>query len=1297
MKKQLFILLLALLPMMASADDSGSCGNNVTYIYVESAHTLTISGNGAMMDYNFPWRPFIEDITKVIIEDGITSIGNYAFSGCSGLTSVTIGNGVTSIGGYAFDGCSGLTSVTIPNSVTSIGKGAFNNCNGLTFVTIPNSVTSIGSGAFSGCNGLTSIAVEDGNSIYDSRDNCNAIINTSRNELIAGCQNTIISNSVTSIGNYSFEGCCGITSVIIPNSVKSIGNAAFYGCTALTSVTIPNSVESIYDAAFEGCTALTSVTIPNSVTFIGRFVFECCNDLTSMVVEDDNTIYDSRDNCNAIINTSRNELIAGCRNTIIPNSVTSIGDCSFQNCTGLTSVVIPNSVTSIGKNAFAGCSGLTSVSIPNGVTTINYCTFSGCSGLTSVVIPNSVTSIGDWAFSDCSGLTSVTIPNSVTSIGECAFYGCGILTSVVIPNSVISIGNNAFSGCNGLESVKVPVIDYAAFCNNTIIGLIRSNISKPITLIDKDGNEIKEYIIPNGVTSIDNSTFYNCSGLTAVTIPSSVTSIGSNAFSGCSGLTSVKVPVTDFTAFCNNRVIKLISNSISKPVTLIDEDGNEIKEYVIPNSVTSIGNSAFYGCSGLTSVTIPNSVTSIGSSAFRGCSGLTSVPIPNSVTSIGDYVFGNCNNLSSITIPSSVTSIGYNTFSGCSGLENVTFHCPSIGSWFSDLTSIKEINIGDEVITIGSYAFGGCTGLTSVTIPNSVTSIGSSAFYNCSGLTSVTIPNSVTSIGSSAFSSCSSLTTVNINSLKEWISLSFPNVESNPLYFAHHLYLNGEEVKDMSIPSDVTAISARAFVGCTGLESVRIPNSVTEIGSGAFSGCDNLLTVNSEIMEPYNCSQPFSNNTYRKGTLNVPAGTKDLYIRFDGWREFLKIEEAGSNEPAVNTYVLTYMVDGKAYRTVNVEEGTAITAETAPYKEGYSFAGWKNLPTTMPASDLTVSATYTVNKYVLTCVVDNEELSSRNVEYGSRISVPSTDNDGNRVTWYSYPTTMPAHDLVVYGMVPKAAAPEKYTITYKLDGQTYRTVVVEEGATVSKEKTPYKDGYTFNGWQNEPSTMPGYDVTVNGTFSVNSYALSFIVDNEELETMNVEYGAAITVPAKDGEGNDITWYSHPTTMPAHDLVVYGKVVIEPEPEVFVWLTIKDGQGTTKMKVKQGAEQVLTILPEDGWKILSVAMDGTDVTAQATNGGSFTTPAINSDASIIIVYEQEVPSGVRTAHSQADVKVVSDGIVISNAEPETHCVIYSTDGQQVVNTVISEGTKKITLQQGQVYILTIDGRTLKFAL
>jgi hypothetical protein len=803
MKKQLLFILLTLLPMVASADKSGSCGTNVTYIYVESTHTLTISGTGSMANYNYsygiysPWHNYRSEIWKIVIENGVTSIGNYAFFGCSGLTSVTIGSGVTSIGDWAFSGCSGLEKVTF-------------HC--------------------------------------------------------------------PSIGSW-FSGMLSIKEINIGDEVTSIGDNAFYGCSGLTSVHI--------------------------------------TDLAAW--------------CGILFGNNANPLYYAHH--------------LFLNEIEITNLVIPNSVTSIGRHAFYGCSGLT-----------------------SVTIPNSVTSIGVAAFAECSGLTSVTIPNSVTHIGS-----------------------SAFGGCSKLESVKVPVTDYAAFCNNTIIKQIRGiYISVPITLIDENENEIKEYIIPNSVTSIGDYAFYNCSGLTSVTIPNGVTSIGDYAFyncsgltsvtipnsvtsidywtfDGCSGLKSIKVPVTDYAAFCNNTIMGLIrSNIFSKPITLIDVDGNEIKEYIIPNSVTSIGDYAFYNCSGLTSVTIPNSVTSIGGSAFSGCSGLTSVTIPDGVTSIDVWAFNGCSGLISVAIPNSVT-------------------------------------------TIMDYAFQGCSGLTSVTIPNSVTSIGYSAFENCSGLTSVTIPNSVTSIGKGAFCRCSGITSV-------------------------------------TIPNSVTSIDSEAFQGCSGLTSVTIPNSVTSIGNYAFDGCENLLTVNSEITEPFNCRNAFSTETLRKGTLYIPAGTKDLYTRFDGWREFLKIEEVGG-----------------------------------------------------------------------------------------------------------------------------------------------------------------------------------------------------------------------------------------------------------EAEQSVWLSIKDAQSTTKIKLKKGTKQELVISPEEGWKILSVTMDGTDVTAQVTNGGSFTTPAINSDASIIIVYEQEVPSGVRTARSQADVKVVSDGVVISNAEPDTRCVIYSTDGQQVVNTVISEGTKKITLQQGQVYILTIDGRTLKFAL
>ena len=267
----------------------------------------------------------------------VTSIGNDAFAWCEGLTSITIPNSVTSIGEKAFFYCKSLTSITIPNSVTSIGKGAFSECEGLTSITIPNSVTSIGDDAFNGCKSLTSVTIP---------------------------------NSVTSIGESAFAWCKALTSITIPNSVTSIGKGAFADCSSLTSITIPNSVTSIGWRAFENCKSLTSVTIPNSVTSIGDEAFAWCGSLTSIVVDEGNIKYDSRENCNAIIETATNTLIQGCNSTVIPNSVTSIGDWAFDGCSSLTSISIPNSVTSIGKEAFNGCSSLKSIKIPKGLTNI---------------------------------------------------------------------------------------------------------------------------------------------------------------------------------------------------------------------------------------------------------------------------------------------------------------------------------------------------------------------------------------------------------------------------------------------------------------------------------------------------------------------------------------------------------------------------------------------------------------------------------------------------------------------------------------------------------------------------------------------------------------------------------------------------------------------------------------------------------------------------------------------------------------------------------------------------------------
>ena len=532
--------------------------------------------------------------------------------------------------------------------------------------------------------------------------------------------------------------------------------------------------------------------------------------------------------------------------TLIISGTGAMKNCSYRNeedeipwysyRSFIRRAVIANSVTSIGDVAFSGCSSLTSATIPNSVKSIGDDAFNGCSNLTSVTIPDSVTSIGSDAFYGCSGLTSVTIPDSVTSIGDYAFSGCSNLTSVTIPDSVTSIGSDAFYGCSGLTSATIG----------------------------------------NSVTSIKYRTFSGCSSLTSVTIGNSVTRIGDDAFSGCSSLTSVYY-TGNLASWCSISFSGYRSNPMYYASELfisgeriqgvsIPDTVTSIKDYAfcgcssltsvtIPNSVTSIGSYAFFGCSSLTSVTIGNSVTSIGNYTFRGCSSLTSVTIPDSVTSIGSYAFFGCSSLTSVTIPDSVTSIGECAFYDCSSLTSVTIGSgvTSIeGSAFNGCSSLTSVTIPDSVTSIESFAFSVCSSLTSVTIPDSVTRIGYGAFYGCSSLTSVTIPDSVTSIGGNAFSGCSSLTSATIGNSVTSIgddafggcsSLTSITIPNSVTSIENYAFAGCSSLTSVTIPDSVTSIGNYAFCGCSSLTSVTIPNSVTSIGSYAFFGCSSLTSV----------------------------------------------------------------------------------------------------------------------------------------------------------------------------------------------------------------------------------------------------------------------------------------------------------------------------------------------------------------------------------------------------------------------------------------------------------------------
>ena len=505
---------------------------------------------------------------------------------------------------------------------------------------------------------------------------------------------------VTAIGDYAFATCIGLTSVTIPNSVTTIGEYAFHYCLGLTSVTIPNSVTTIGEHAFEYCSGLTSVTIPNSVTNLGRGAFYNCTSVTSVNISNSITKIDGSTFgcCFSLTSVS------------IPNGVKIIEDAAFDDCINLTSVTIPNSVTSIGKYAFRYCESLTSIVIPDGVSSIGLATFYSCLNLTSVTIPNSVTSIGSSAFRDCPKLTALTIPNSVTRIENSAFQGCTSLTSLTIPSSVSFLGHSVFSDVdlttvislienpfviNGKESYRY---DYTGtFSQNTYN---KANLYIPRGTIEK-------YKATNGWKDFT----YITEGTEENDVPDGPLEVIVN---------NIKYHIKSTTK------CEIISGgNYSGDIVIPEKVTINGKEYV----VTSIGNQAFFE-NPVTSVSIPNSVTSIGDEAFRGCTKLTSVNIPNNVTQIGEWAFAGTA-ITSATIPNGVTTLSKSIFNGCDYLASVT--------------------IPNSVTSIGYKAFYRCLNLASIIIPNSVTSIGELAFWECRSLTSITIPNSVTSIGAQAF------------------------------------------------------------------------------------------------------------------------------------------------------------------------------------------------------------------------------------------------------------------------------------------------------------------------------------------------------------------------------------------------------------------------------------------------------------------------------------------------------------------------------------------------------------------
>ncbi|GHT49118.1 hypothetical protein AGMMS49982_01840 [Bacteroidia bacterium] len=944
--KKLFILIsIALLgtnAALAQSGTTGSCSWSLSY------GTLYISGSGALENYtatsNAPWYSYKSNITSVSIGNSVTSIGNYAFYGCSSLTSITIGNSVTSIGNNAFYGCSDLTSVTIGNSVTSIGSSAFGS-SGLTSVIIPNNVTSIGSSAFYNCSDLTSVTISDG---------------------------------VTSIGNYVFSYCSGLTSITIPDGVTSIGDNAFSYCSDLTSITIPDNVTSIGDQAFSYCSDLTSITIPDNVTSIGYNAFSDCSKLTTVDFNAANCTMGSRNypvfnNCPALSTVN------------IGNTVTQIPNYAFFGCSGLTSITIPDGVTSIGYDAFYGCSGLTSIIIPDGVTDIWGEAFSGCSGLTSVSIGNSVTDIGSEAFSGCSGLTSITIPDGVTSIGDWVFSGCSTLTTVNfnatncttmgryysmfhncpalstvnIGNNVTNIPNYAFKDCSGLSSVTIPagVTSIGEWAFADCSGLTSITIPDGVTHIGyatfSGCSGLTSVTISDGVTSIGDWAFSDCSGLTSVAIGNSVTSIGSDAFSGCPVLTSVR-SIATIPPSLSSGSFNVNTDTLYVPAASWSDYNNKDEWKNAFDRIATIR----IGSGSQASPYLISGKADMATLAAEVASG-------NSYS--GKYFLLTSDLTGDDAVTTSVGSDYYNSFDGIfdggGHIIEVNNACGVFG-YVADAT-IRNLGVSGTVSTTASNSFTGgicaqaerstiqyCFNSASVTATNAQTSGGicgqavSSTISNCYNFGTITItgwgnPSAGGICGDpseTAVSNCYNLGAISAspNGVGETAVGGISgggNDHSVTNCFAANIALTataGGAIGRISANNYRSAVS-----NCYALSTMTANGVIAKNNVNGENGTDAALSsFKSQSWVTANLGWDF-NTIWRMGNNGFPV------LKVFGARNDLDIAITEPPAPPPTTYTVTFDTNGGSDVTPQqVEENATVTRPDDPILTGYTFEGW---------------------------------------------------------------------------------------------------------------------------------------------------------------------------------------------------------------------------------------------------------------------------------------------------------------------------------------------------------------------
>ena len=881
-------------------------GDNTVEVTRSDNYNNTYSGSISVPDVLTNYRGYF-----------VTKIGENAFAG-SAVTSVSMPEGITSIGQYAFSGCQNLESVTLPESLTTLGSEAFYGCKNLESVALPESLTTLGDRTFEACELLKTIKIPSG---------------------------------VTAIPDQCFYGCSSLESVTIPEGVTAIGYDAFSGCK-FNALTLPSTITSIGGGAFVNnynlqsiiCSATTPPTL-DDYAFSSHYI-DIKVPLSSIAAYrqaegwKNFTNYYGGEVINNGITYRINEkeaMVAAAEATLtevnIPSAVEfegnqypviKINDNVFADNTNLTAVTLPDGLVEIGAYAFAECQNLASVTLPESLTTLDHSAFSSCKSLRAVKIPSKVTTIPDQCFNGCSSLESVTIPEGVTTIGDRAFYE-NQLKNLTLPSTITSIGNEAFRNNNNLKSIICSATIPPTLGDNAFSNDITPSIKVPISSIAayKQANGWKNFTNYYGGDVVNNGITYRINEKEATITAAEAT------------ITEANVPST--VEFEGNQY----------PVIKINEkvfSGNtNLTVVTLPDGLVEIGEFAFSGCKNLESVTLSESLTTLGDYAFSSCKSLKTIKIPSGVTTIPRSCFSGCSSLKSVTIPEGVTAIGGEAFYHCDlnaltlpeSLEKIEYYA------FGGNRSLKSVNIPAKVKTIGGQAFYDC-GLTELVIPEGVQTIDGSAFYGNS-LQNLTLPSTIKSIGSSAFCRysgylqsiiCNAVTPPTLGDDAFYGSIT-PEVKVPLASIAAYRkaygwknfsnYYGGEEIIDgvayriddkgayvqaaIMTESEVILaenvafegaqyplykIADNAFAGNGSITLVTVPATVETIGSNAFKG------VTYPIIKIKATTPPVLASKLPMFSAIVPPASVKAYKAANYWKEMTIIGE-GKNDIEVTT------------------------------------------------------------------------------------------------------------------------------------------------------------------------------------------------------------------------------------------------------------------------------------------------------------------------------------------------------------------------------------------------------------